>query len=163
MRSRFAKKDRPAGLMLTSLLDMFTIILIFLIVSFEAEDYEFKLNPDLTLPESSARSVFKPALNVAVSTKDIEVEQKSIYDLEGGRFTEADYDAGEVKPLVDTFKTYYERWDTNQDTLTEAELAEGPIILVQADKDVDYRTLYLVLRSASIAGFAKYRLAIMKK
>ena len=32
-----------------------------------------------------------------------------------------------------------------------------------ADKSLDYKTLYLVMRSASVAGFDKYRLAIMKK
>ena len=37
MKSMRGKK-KPPGLMLTSLLDMFTIILIFLIVSFEAEE-----------------------------------------------------------------------------------------------------------------------------
>ena len=37
MRSFFKPKP-PPGLMLTSLLDMFTIILIFLIVSFQNED-----------------------------------------------------------------------------------------------------------------------------
>ena len=67
MKMKFAKQDKPPGLMLTSLLDMFTIILIFLIVSFEAEDYEFKLDPGLTLPESSANSVLKPAINLALS------------------------------------------------------------------------------------------------
>ena len=49
---------------------------------------------------------------------------------------------------------------------TPEELASeesGPIILVQADKDVDYRTLFLVLKSAGKAGFVKYRLAVMKK
>ena len=68
MRRRVEKK--PPGLMLTSLLDMFTIILIFLIVSFEAEDYDFKLNSDITLPESSARSVLKPAVDIAITLDD---------------------------------------------------------------------------------------------
>ena len=57
--------SKPPALMLTSLLDMFTIILIFLIVSFEADQKEFKLNSDLTLPESQARLELKPSVNLA--------------------------------------------------------------------------------------------------
>ncbi|MEZ4472913.1 MAG: hypothetical protein R3F60_19425 [bacterium] len=78
------RRTRPT-LMLTSLLDMFTIILIFLIVSFESEDYDFRLNPDLKLPESSARSPFKPAANVAVTRAGVLVEGFLVAPLAEGR------------------------------------------------------------------------------
>ncbi|HJL28216.1 MAG TPA: hypothetical protein RMI62_04065, partial [Polyangiaceae bacterium LLY-WYZ-15_(1-7)] len=61
MRSRFLKPQKAPGLMLTSLLDMFTIILIFLIVSFDAESYDFRLAEDVTLPESATRTELTPA------------------------------------------------------------------------------------------------------
>ena len=66
MRARRRTKGKPK-LMLTSLLDMFTIILLFLLVNFDSENTEFKKNDDAELPSSSARGVFKPAANVAVT------------------------------------------------------------------------------------------------
>ena len=176
MKSMRLSKKKPPGLMLTSLLDMFTIILIFLIVSFEAEDYEFKLNPDLSLPESTANSVFKPAVNLAITPAALMQGEKVIARLENGRFPARDYDAGEVPELRAFLETKYgeqlarlaaeDEGDERSDEAAEEEEdeeASGDIILLQADQNLDYDTLYLVLRTARQVGFGKYRLAIMKK
>ena len=161
--SRFIKKKKAPGLMLTSLLDMFTIILIFLIVSFEAEDQEFKLNSNLTLPESSARSVFKPAVNIAITPGSLVVEDRQLLKLDDGRFKEEYYAQDEIPELVEVLERAYA---IRYGDMSEEELASeetGPIVLVQADKELDYRTLFLVLKSSGKAGFVKYRLAIMKQ
>ncbi|MDF1562012.1 MAG: biopolymer transporter ExbD [Deltaproteobacteria bacterium] len=174
------KKKKAPALMLTSLLDMFTIILIFLIVSFEAEDYDFKLNPDLTLPESSAQSVFKPAVNMSITPDAIIVEDKKVYALQKGKATAEDYQAGQIDPVVEVLEAIFleknppggdQAADEEEDADPEAEAEDpateeeeaGTIVLMQGDKNLDYQTLYLVMRSARIAGFSKYRLAIMKK
>lgn len=177
MKHRFTPKKPPA-LMLTSLLDMFTIILIFLIVSFSNEDYNFKLNKNLKLPDSDAHSVFKPAVNMAVTEHSVIVEKKKVYTLVGGKADAADYDAGEIEPVVTALEKYYkaktgddDKGDAADDTGGDAgandanadEKKDTTIVLIQADRGLDYKTLYLVMRSARIAGFARYRLAIMKK
>ncbi len=157
MSSRFIKKKKPRGLMLTSLLDMFTIILIFLIVSFEAEDQEFRLDPDVTLPESSARSIFKPAVNVTINPTQLLVEERPIATLDNGRFSDELYELNNIEALVDALTEEREGLDLGPGGEDEA------IVMVQADKEMDYETLYLVMRSSSVAGFARYRLAIMKQ
>ena len=159
--SRFANQAEPPGLVLTPLLDMFTIILIFLIVSFKADDSNFKLNPDLKLPESSARSAFKPAVNLAITPKSLIVEKKAIVPLHDAKFDEKWHDQQQITPLVEKLKVYYENIHKNISDPEEAD--EKAIIIVQADKRISYDELYLVLRSAAIAGFVKYRLAIMRK
>jgi biopolymer transport protein ExbD len=159
MKSKFLKSKKPPGLMLTSLLDMFTIILIFLIVSFEAEDHEFQLADGVELPESTSRSVFKPAVNVAITDKQILVEKEPIVDFDGPRPSQEFYDQGQIPALVTKLEGNYQKFLEDRQDDPEAEA----IILVQADKDLEYKTLYLVLRSASVAGFSKYRMATMKK
>ena len=155
MKLRGRRKKSKPKLMLTSLLDMFTIILIFLIVSFEAEDFEFRLEKDVSLPESQARSIFKPAVNVAISKQAVVVDQRRVLGLKDGLFepgslTEDD----EIPSLVEALRTVRERTEGEND---------DRIIMLQADKDLSYRTLYLVMRAARVAGFEKYRLAVMKK
>lgn len=151
MASRYLRKKKPPGLMLTSLLDMFTIILIFLIVSFEAEDQDFRLDPDISLPESAARSVFMPAVSVNINPSRLIVEGEPVAPLEEGRFTAEQYQNGEIEELVTVLREHFERGDFDE-----------PIVMIQADKEMDYQTLYLVMRSSSLAGFSRYRLAIMK-
>ncbi len=168
--SRFLKKKGPPALMLTSLLDMFTIILIFLIVSFEAEGFEFKLNPDLALPESTARAQLKAAVNIAITGDDVVVGEDTLVQMEDGYFPEAMVENDTIPTLVERLEEEYEvRFgEMTASELSQAveagELPEGaePIIVVQADKELDYRALFLILRSAATAGFFKYRLAVIR-
>ena len=166
---RLRRNKAAPALMLTSLLDMFTIILIFLIVSFEAESYEFRLNPDLTLPESTARSIFRPAVNIAVTKEGILVEQKPVMPLSDGQARPSDYEAGSIPELIEHLQALYaERAATIADRpegspASDDDEDDPTILVLQADKDMDYRTLYLVMRSASQAGFSRHRLAVMKR
>jgi len=170
---RYIRKKPAPTLMLTSLLDMFTIILIFLIVSFNAESYEFRLEADLTLPESSSRAQLKPAVNVAVTGNALKVEDRVVIELSDGEFPEQHYEAGQVAPLVERLREVYRQRYGDPDDVrgrivgAEQESDEEydgfePIVVVQADRELEYRTLYLILRSAATAGFFKYRLAIMR-
>lgn len=160
---KFVKLEKPPGLMLTSLLDMFTIILIFLIVSFEAEDYEFKLDPGLQLPQSSASSVLKPAINLAITPDSLKIDQEEIVKLDRGKFQEQYHSQGEIPIVVERLRVAHERIREREAAGLLGDDEDPAVVLVQADKSLDYKTLFLVLRSASVAGFDKYRLAIMKK
>ncbi len=160
-RSRFLRSSPAPALMLTSLLDMFTIILIFLLVSFEAESYEFRLQPDVKLPESSTRTELQAAVNIAVSASRIAVAEEDVVQLRDGTAQPNDYDAGKIQALVDQLKVEYEQ-RFGEDPKIPVEEGAEPIVVIQSDKSLDYRTLYLVLRSAAHAGFFKYRLAAMK-
>jgi biopolymer transport protein ExbD len=159
MKSKYVKSKAPPGLMLTSLLDMFTIILIFLIVNFQAEDHGFELNDQIELPTSTSRSPFKPAIGVTITDKQILVEDEVIVEFDGNRPSQQFYDDGRIPALVTQLKSDFQDFlkQRERDPKMEA------IVLIQADKDLDYDTLYLVLRSASLAGFSKYRMATMKK
>ena len=172
MRMRRHRKRKPPGLMLTSLLDMFTIILIFLIVSFEAESFEFRLNSDLTLPESASRAQLRPAVNVAITGDQVLVSDEPVAELEGGYFPESAIQDNTLPSVVEALQAEFERRFGENDAATLAAAAEDadnaadqltePIIVVQADRELEYRTLYLILRSAATAGFFKYRLAILR-
>ncbi len=159
---RLPRRKRRPTLMLTSLLDMFTIILIFLIVSFDAEDYDFRLEKGLALPQSEARSAFKPAVNVAVTRDGVYIEQTLVAPLTDGEAPEAWHSEAAIPPVVAAFEQVIAR-------AQQAEAAAGVeapaerIMMLQADKSLAYRTLYLVLRSARLAGMDKYRLAVMRR
>lgn len=159
MKLRLRRTKTRATLMLTSLLDMFTIILIFLIVSFEAEDYDFRIAPDLTLPESSAQSLFKPAVNVAVSRAGVRVQQELVYPFQNGEAAADDYADEQIPAVVEAL----EKVLAARQSLGVGDETGEDIIVFQADRLLPYRTLYLVMRSARLAGFSKYRLAIIKE
>jgi|SRR5690554_2708617 len=159
MKSKFGKPKAPPGLMLTSLLDMFTIILIFLIVNFQAEDHNFELNDQIELPTSTSRSPFKPSTGVTITGDKILVGKEVILQFDPDGLPQSYFEDGKIPELVARLETDFAAVSKEQERDPEVEA----IVLVQADKDLDYDTLYLVLRSASVAGFSKYRMATMKQ
>jgi biopolymer transport protein ExbD len=168
IKSRYRLPTKPPTLMLTSLLDMFTIILIFLIVSFEAEDYGFKLDGELTLPQSSSKAELKAAVNVSVNRDRIVVTEKEVVRLQDGEIAAEYHQKQRIPELVKALQTEYER-RFGPNAVYGTRVGDGekpgedePIVVLQADRELNYRTLYLILRSAAQAGFFKYRLAVIK-
>jgi len=144
------------NLQLTSLLDMFTIILVFLMVSFQSEDMDFVLNSELELPVSGAKSPFKPAVNIAISMQAVMVEGDVVMELQdGGDVTEEQLALGSVEAIADAVKAAW-----------EAETREGDeenVVVIQADSHLPYQTIHLVMKSAAMSGFYRYRLVIEKE
>jgi len=164
------KSTRAAMLTLTPLLDLFTIIVVFLIMSFDDENYGFKLNPGVQPPLSTASSAFRTGLPVAITLDKVEVDGQMIVALDKGRATDALYASRLSEPLVKRFSELYaERFAADDvspadiDPEDAAAIEDDAILIVQAHKDLDYRTLHLVLNSAREAGFFKYRLAVIRK
>lgn len=151
------RQRKPMSLQLTSLLDMFTIILVFLMVSYQAEDKDFVLHAGLTLPASSAKSAFKPAVNVAITGAAVFVEGTPIYNLRpGAQLQERDVEARHIKSIT---RAITKAWDS----LKKSEDKEENVVVIQSDQGIPYQTLHAVMRSAAFAGFFRFRLVVEKE
>jgi biopolymer transport protein ExbD len=156
LKIRTRLKPKKMALQLTSLLDMFTIILVFLMVSFQSEDKDFVLNSGLELPQSSAKSPFKTGVNMAITKKAVIVEGREVFKLEeGGEVKEEDLEAGEIDEVVSGVNSAWK--------LLKREKGEEDIVVIQADKELPYRTIHLVMRSAARAGVFRFRLVVEKE
>jgi biopolymer transport protein ExbD len=154
--TRIRKQKKQMSLQVTSLLDMFTIILVFLMVSFQAEDKDFVLNAEVKLPESTAKNPFKTAVNLAITRKAVLVEGKKIYDLHGGgKVKDSDVANNKIEAITQGVKR---AWDHKK-----KEAGEEDVVVIQADKRIPYKTIHLVMRSAAYSGFYRFRLAIVKE
>lgn len=150
------RSKKKMALQLTSLLDMFTIILVFLMQSFQAEDKDFVLHAGLQLPQSNAQNPFKTAVNLAITPTAIVIEGKEVYHLQkGARIQEVDKEASNLEAVASAVKN---AWGSKK-----KELDEEDIVVIQADKQVPYRTIHMVMRSAAHSGFFRFRLAIEKE
>jgi biopolymer transport protein ExbD len=154
-RSRSSRGTKLV-LPLTSLLDMFTIILVFLMVSFQAEDKDFVLHSGVKLPASNAKSPFKTGVNIAVTKDAVLVEGETVYKLErGGGVREADFEKGQVASITAAID---KAW-----SLHKREAGAEDIVVIQADRKLPYKTLHLIMRSAAFAGVFRFRLVVEKE
>ena len=82
LRAKSKKRlQEEGGLTITSLMDMMTIILVFLLKSYSVEDIQVKPSEDLRLPLSSSKKDPEVAVNVVVSKRTLSVVAVSVIDV----------------------------------------------------------------------------------
>lgn len=151
-RRRFKRKTESGVFLLniTSMTDMFTMLLVFLLQTYASS--EFKIDPEagVRLPLSSSMKDPSKAPQVVVSQTAIKLDGETILSLDGGAFKNSDRDPGNpaiIKPLYEALRAKLP--------------ADGSIdsVLLQADSTRSMADLNNYFTTISAAGFAKVKLA----
>jgi len=72
------KRSTQVALKLTSMIDMFTILLVFLLKSYSAEGQIMSVSPDLRLPESTAQKAPQTTSIIAITNDLIMLDGKQV-------------------------------------------------------------------------------------
>lgn len=156
-KSRSQKSLKGFRPQLTSLVDVMTILLIYLLQSFSSEGEIITVSKDLMLPESSAKK--KPELSVVltINNKYILAEGKHITSVE------------QVLSSTDLIIPELEKWLAERRLLTQKieqystkTKFKGDII-IQADKHIRFRLLKKIMYTCGQQGFNNFSLAVLKK
>lgn len=135
---------------LTSLIDVMTFLLVFLIKSFSVQGDVITPSDNLQLPLSVTNKPPKPAASIEITTTNIMAEGKVLSAL--GAADRAD-------PLL--IPGVY-RWMS----LLRAHLEGGAgsrEVLIQADREIEYASLKRVMYSCSRAGFSDFTILAIQK
>jgi biopolymer transport protein ExbD len=135
---------------LTSLIDVMTILLVFLIKSFSVEGNLVTPSPDLHLPLSSSHKPPKPVCTVEVTETAVLAEGTEIAPLKS--FAEAD--SLLVPTLHDWMRVERAKCD---DTLTT------PEVMIQADRDIAFNIIKRVMYTCSKAGFSDFSVLVLEE
>jgi biopolymer transport protein ExbD len=143
------------------MMDMFTIILVFLIFSFSSQDQNLKLDPDISLPESTAAIEFKWAINVNLTPTELRVEGNAIAKVKKGKFAgvKIDKEKKRVMPLYNLLKKFKEIESQEKVNPT----GDETVISFQADKNLPFEVLDLVMKTSAQAGYPNFRFVVLKK
>jgi biopolymer transport protein ExbD len=76
------RPTNDGGLNITSMMDMMTIILVFLLKSYSTQDISVAPSEDLELPVSTVKKAPEVAVNVVVSKKNVVVDGVPVLNLE---------------------------------------------------------------------------------
>jgi biopolymer transport protein ExbD len=129
---------------MTSLIDILTLLLVFLIQSFNAEGTLVTPSSDLTLPLSSSKQQPNPSLMVEI-TRDAVVA-------EGRRLASNASFAASPDLLV---AGVYE-W------LTRKKTGESKRIIIQCDKELEFNIVKRVMYTCSKAGFTDFSVLVIE-
>ncbi len=154
MARHHERAGRPASLNLVSLMDIFTILVFFLLVN-SAEVQTLEPPKMIKLPESIAEDKPKETVIVMVTPDSILVQGKAVVSV-------ADVDAAEgniIVPLRDALSAQDDR-RLVQAAATDASARE---ITILGDQSVPYRVLKKVMATCTDSDYGKLSLAVVQK
>jgi biopolymer transport protein ExbD len=159
-----AVEHQMAYLNITPMMDMMTILLVFLLKQFSVQQAAAAMAEGLVLPQSSIEAARPPGVNITVTQNAILVEGDAVTPVRGGAVDPSVKRDGAngyyITPLVDVLNKHANR-------LKKISAMGGTpfdhTATVMVDKNTPYRLLTEVLYSAGQAEFGNYRLSVVKR
>lgn len=158
-RRKKKNENEITYLNITPMLDMMTIILVFLLKSFASSATNVNA-ANLVLPHSTTKLNVEEAIQLMITPEAILVDQKVVARLEGGVLPE---DAVSEGYLVDEL---YDALAAKAEYFKKIEEFGGAQfsgkIAVIADKSTTYQTIFKILYTAGRAEFGLFKLFVQK-
>ncbi len=143
MQRHHKRAKNSVGFNLVSLMDIFTILVFFLLVNSSSEQVLPNLKV-LQLPESVAEQKPRQVLRVMVTQAAILLQDRKIIGLESVKRSREKL----IPELVSALQN---------------QMKQGKEVMIMADKDIPYKLLKKVMLSCSQAGFSKISLPVLQK
>lgn len=157
MAKRKIKRQGEAGLIITSLIDVFVIVLVYLIRSVSSEGSLMTSADNLVLPMSQrSKSPTEISLTIIGDQKHITVDDVVLMDTEVVR----KQDSLLVKPVLDVLTKKREE-ERKAEVLGLIKEATGKVV-VQFDKNTPYDIVTKIMATCGYAGYNNIKFAVTK-
>ena len=142
---RGARQAKVRPLPLTSMMDMLTIILIFLLLNLTPDYVANRVDKDIQLPTAVKGTEPIGAHRIEVSMNAVLLDSEPVAPMSNGIV-----DAAGLAALTNALTPHFD----------ETQTEPTPVVLL-ADKQVPYETVDAVLKAAGMAGFPDFRFAVV--
>ncbi len=171
-----SRRSSVTGLSLTSMVDMFTILVVFLLMNYSSTGEIIYIPKDVKLPKASQTKELKPAHIVTLTQTDVVLDKDTVAKLDDVK-KQKDWMIISLRDhLVAALKMDEIKNKENQairQSLPGAPKPDGQKeasdsnnakkITVQADRDQDFLTIKKVMFTVTEAGAEEINFAVMKK
>jgi len=159
---------------ITSMMDMMTIILVFLLKSFSATEITVTPSDNLRLPNSVADKDPGVAINVVVAKNGVLVDNKPAVDVESYsdpknpgqvvyRIPESEKKGNDVQALYSAFETAASSAESIAKMAKERDdVGFKGKVLFQIDKDIPFSLVRDVMYNAGQAKFSEFEFVVIK-
>ncbi len=154
MKKRFHRhKDREAiDVDITSLLDILTILLVFLLKSYNASDLKLDLQKGVEIADSDAREMTRYAPVIQVN------QQAQVYlnNKEIGRLPAS----GEMPVLTEALKKAKAGIEADNKKKPANQQANTEMVNLVFDKEMDYAVVQRVMHDSALAGYSQFKFVV---
>jgi biopolymer transport protein ExbD len=150
---------------ITAMMDMMTIILVFLLKSYSASSLSVNLGEELRIPQSTTQVAPQDSVSVTISMTEVAVNDRAVLRMQDGRVPASAKEGGRADAfLVAAVHEALAREVEKQKYIARYNPGapfSGRLNVV-ADKRVPYRTVMEVLYTAGQAELGDYRFMTLK-
>jgi biopolymer transport protein ExbD len=169
-----SKRDVTAILSLTAMVDMFTVLVIFLLQNYNVTGQVIFLPKEVTLPKAQQIKELVPSVVVTISTKEVLLEKTPILSMEELQ-GQAEW---MVQPLFDQVRSALQKAKTDFEANVQSQLQRAVVtargdemkdplawnkVTIQADKGIDFLSVKKIMYTVSEAGAREINFAVMKE
>lgn len=178
LKKRGGKRDVTAILSLTAMVDMFTVLVIFLLQNYNTTGKVLYLPKEVNLPRAQTIKPLNPTVVVTISEKEVLVDKlvvASYEEVKGQKEMMIPNLHKEVTLALEKAKLEYESKLQNQiKTMVQSDPKKPANpetedkntwrqVTVQADKGMDFQTVRKVLFTVTEAGAGQVNFAVLKQ
>ncbi|WP_413558439.1 ExbD/TolR family protein [Bdellovibrio sp. HCB209] len=175
MSKRKGKRGVTAVLSLTAMVDMFTVLVIFLLQNYNTTGDILYMPKEVTLPKAASVKELKPAHVVTISNKEIVLDKDTVATFDEVQATGPDdwnipklkdqLAAALAKSKAD-YEAKLQNKIRNAVDQTKGQNTEDPNawskVTIQADKGIDFLTVKKVMFTVTEAGAGEINFAVTK-
>ncbi len=161
-RGRGKATTKAAGLIITSLIDFFSIVVIYLMKSYSAEGNTMTNADNLTLPNSIAS--IKPkdvTVQVSATNEMIMVDNVAVVPTEDVRKIPQENGDPVVPKVKERLDAAYAQ-EQEMVRLGALNSVEGNVT-IQVDKNMDFDVVYKLMNTCAAAKYVNMNFAVMKR
>lgn len=149
---------------ITSMVDMFVILLVFLLKSYSTSPVNINPSDQLTLPASTSTKDPSDVLKLVVSKAGIFVDEKKVVEMKDGVIDAKDVDPNDtqfIRALYTELDEQAKKTRTIASKNTELEF-DGKVVM-QAERSLPYDLLKKIMYTSMMAGYSDVKIAVMLK
>jgi biopolymer transport protein ExbD len=164
-RSIKSRRGRKGGgvfdIDITSLLDILTILLVFLLQSYNSSGVVINVPKGIEIPRSNSETLNSFGINVQVSKSQIWIDDKEIFNVENSNDIQI-YDEGgrRIIPLYNELVKIKEKIKQSEKLSPQVKSFSGVANLV-VDKSIKYEYLKRVMHTCASAGFKEFKFVVL--
>ncbi|QKT05084.1 biopolymer transporter ExbD [Ectothiorhodospiraceae bacterium 2226] len=151
--ARAKKRAKGNALNLTSLMDVFTILVFFLLVNQSATEL---LEPpkEIVLPDSVVEAKPRQTVIILVSAHEVLVQGEPVITT-----AEVEEAEGDIQAIIDRLKRIQE----SAIGIHTAAVAESQEVTILADREIPFKVLRRLMSTSTSAGYTRISLAVIQK
>jgi biopolymer transport protein ExbD len=153
------RKGVNADLNVVPMVDMMTMLVIFLLQQFSATGEVLYMQKDIKLPDAQHGQTIEVAPVIAISAEQVVVTGQKVADV---RELEGDQAILNIQPLEERLRDEKKRWDFIHQNDPDRDKNWKGDVNIQADIKVPFRVLKRVMFSAAQAGYYNVNFAALE-